>query len=147
MASSPSSYAPPTPTFPPSSSPRTWLITAAASPIGLRLSRALLAHGDNVVLGALRSDLAFLAADRSYKEEGGEAGEGARAEQFGRFVGSEARDMGWVERLRVVTLDGRCESLLSFSSPRQWAKMTREWARRGMGKRRTHREGWRECAI
>ncbi len=39
------------PTFPPSSSPRVWLITSASSPIGIAVARAILDHGDSVVLG------------------------------------------------------------------------------------------------
>ena len=37
--------------FPYHSSPRTWLITSGLSATGLRLSRALIEHGDNVALG------------------------------------------------------------------------------------------------
>ena len=48
------SPAPRAPIFPPSpnQAPRTWLITSAAAPVGLALTRLLLGHGDNVVLGA-----------------------------------------------------------------------------------------------
>ena len=39
----------PLPQFPNHEAPRTWLLTAADSPIGIILIRQLLEHGDNIV--------------------------------------------------------------------------------------------------
>ena len=91
--------------FPAGNTPRTWLITAGASPIGLKLTRALLTHGDNVVLGAKPEDLIYgKHATRSAADR--------RAEDFGRFISEEVERMGAGvrERVRVVGLDGRCEA-------------------------------------
>ena len=83
------------PPFPSANTPRTWLITSAASPIGLTLSRALLAHGDKLVMGALPEDL-----DRRSQSP--------QAEELAQFV-EEARGQGWGEKFKVVELDARCE--------------------------------------
>ena len=83
------------PQFPDSSDPRTWLLTSAASPLGLTLARALLAHGDNVVLGALPSDLDIYSEDH-------------RTREFHTFVREEVEREGWKERCIVTELDGRC---------------------------------------
>ncbi|KAH6686197.1 hypothetical protein F5X68DRAFT_14280 [Plectosphaerella plurivora] len=40
---------PPPPSFPTHNSPRTWFLTSALSPLAVRLTRLLLAHGDHVV--------------------------------------------------------------------------------------------------
>jgi hypothetical protein len=116
--------------FPPGPTPRTWLITAGASPIGVRLARGLLEHGDNVVLGALVTDLAripsgFLSAAQAGKsdpaaEPAAPPGTGQfvedderddeRPEIFARFVVNEVAERGWRARTKVVGLDARCES-------------------------------------
>ena len=113
----------PAPTFPSSNGPRTWLITAAASPIGLRVARALLDHGDNVVLGALASDLTriplgfFTSHSKDDKpsdldpdslmdiDDGTD-----RADVFAQFVINEIPKQGWRDRSKVARLDARCES-------------------------------------
>ena len=83
------------PPFPSANTPRTWLITSAASPIGLTLSRALLAHGDKLLLGVLPSEL-------------DPENESPRAEDLAQFV-KEANEQGWTEKFKIVGLDARCE--------------------------------------
>jgi NAD(P)-dependent dehydrogenase (short-subunit alcohol dehydrogenase family) len=83
------------PPFPSANTPRTWLITSAASPIGLTLSRALLAHGDKLILGVKT-------ADRDIREGT------ARAQDLAQFI-EEARTHGWSEKFKIVELDARCE--------------------------------------
>ena len=92
------------PQFPNHTHPRTWLLTSAASPLGIALARAVLAHGDSVVLGVGSSDV---------EKEHGKTRE--RAEDFGRFVREEIAAEGWRDRCRVVGLDGRCEHPLPSS--------------------------------
>ncbi|KAL9118799.1 MAG: hypothetical protein Q9187_004650 [Circinaria calcarea] len=58
--------------FPSHTNPRAWFITAGASPIGLALARAVLAHGDSVILGFESSDV-----DNGFRNLG------ERAEEFG----------------------------------------------------------------
>ena len=83
------------PHFPPSTSPRTWLITAATSPIGISVARSVLAHGDSVV-----ACIRYVELDTDGEERG---------EEFGDFVAEECVWEGWAERIRAVGLDGRCE--------------------------------------
>ncbi|MCJ1259924.1 hypothetical protein MMC24_007763 [Lignoscripta atroalba] len=78
------------PQFPNHTHPRTWLLTSAASPLGIALARAVLAHGDSVVLGVGSSDV---------EKEHGKTRE--RAEDFGRFVREEIAAEGWRDRCRV----------------------------------------------
>lgn len=85
--------------FPSHSNPRNWFITAGASPIGLALARAVLAHGDSVILGAESADV-----------EKGYGRPRERAEELERFVREDVGRKGWGERCRVVGLDGRCEA-------------------------------------
>ncbi|KAK3169687.1 hypothetical protein OEA41_009071 [Lepraria neglecta] len=47
----------PHPNFPIHHIPRTWLITAATSPIGLFVARAALAHGDSVIAGVKNGEM------------------------------------------------------------------------------------------
>ena len=90
-----SSTKPPHPHFPSSSTPRVWLITAATSPIGIAIARAVLGHGDSVIAGV---------KDGRFGE-----GSGDRAEEFGEFYVEECAKEGWKDKIRVVGLDGRCE--------------------------------------
>lgn len=116
----------PNPQFPAHSYPRTWLLTSAASPIGIALARALLSHGESVVLGVAGDDLehcSWTSAGKgivhgNYKGANGLGARGAeppteRAEEFGNFLSEVREEEGWEERVRVVGLDGRCESLPS----------------------------------
>jgi NAD(P)-dependent dehydrogenase (short-subunit alcohol dehydrogenase family) len=96
--------------FPPSNAPRTWLITAAPSPIGLRLARALLDHGDNVVLGVSTAELQKLKNAR-LNVKSAAVDLGARLQPFASFINIEAVEKGWRDRTRVVALDGRCGSV------------------------------------
>ncbi|KAK4694230.1 hypothetical protein P7C71_g3318, partial [Lecanoromycetidae sp. Uapishka_2] len=80
--------------FPSSSTPRVWLITAAASPIGIAIARAALAHGDSVIAGLKDGD-------------SGDTNSRDRGEEFGEFYMGECVREGWKERIRVVALDGR----------------------------------------
>ncbi|KAL8919773.1 MAG: hypothetical protein Q9172_004827 [Xanthocarpia lactea] len=85
--------------FPSHSEPRVWLLSSGASPIGIALSRQLLAHGDLVVFGARPSDTSDTLA-----------GPGA---DFTMFWTKEVLvTEGWKNRARVVALDGRCEGNL-----------------------------------
>lgn len=96
--------------FPPSNAPRTWLITVATSPIGLRLARALLDHGDNVVLGVSTAELQKLKHAR-LNGKSAALDLGARLQAFATFINTEAVEKGWRDRTRVVALDGRCGSV------------------------------------
>lgn len=109
----------PAPLFPPSNAPRTWLLTAAPAPIGLRLARALLDHGDNVVLGVSSGELDQLRrahppdapappARGPDADAGGEVR--GRVAAFAAFLHGEAVEKGWQERTRVVAMDGRWDA-------------------------------------
>ncbi|KAL8817415.1 MAG: hypothetical protein Q9223_003748 [Gallowayella weberi] len=80
--------------FPTSSKPRVWLLSSGASPIGIALSRQLLAHGDIVVFGTQFNDTSDNVDPRSA--------------DFAAFWTEEVlvRD-GWKNRARAVGLDGR----------------------------------------
>ncbi len=97
---------PPNPTFPPHPSPRTWLITACTSPIGIAVARQALAHGDNVIAGLNPRHLA-----EGQGERGEEEGDSRRGDEFREFW-RECEKEGWKERCRGVELDGRCEGPL-----------------------------------
>lgn len=116
----------PTSHFPAHSSPRTWLLTSAACPIGIALARAVLTHGDNVILGVKAEDLGQYswkgigkaAVNGSLKGTSGIGSRRAehlseRVEEFEKLLGEVMEEEGWEERLKVAGLDGRCESLLS----------------------------------
>ena len=82
--------------FPSHSESRVWLLSSGASPIGIALSRQLLAHGDLVAFGARPSDTSDTLA--------------GPAADFTTFWTKEVLvTEGWKNRARVVTLDGRCE--------------------------------------
>ena len=88
--------------YPPHTYPRVWFITAAASPIGISLSRELLAHGDIIVAG----------------DDGGE--DVTRSSELASLL-DDADGKGWGDRLRVVKLVSRCEALvLSFVVSTLW---------------------------
>lgn len=86
---------PPTATH---NSPRTWLLTAALSPLAVRLMRMLLAHGDYVV--------ACLPPHEIEHEE--------RSSEFKELIAeckSSRRDReGWKDRIRGIRCDGRVMS-------------------------------------
>ena len=86
--------------FPPHNHPRNWLITSGASPIGLATARAVLAHGDSVLLGIEPADLE---KDNVQSRQ--------RAEEFGAFIREEVakNEEGWKEKCKTVALDARCE--------------------------------------
>jgi hypothetical protein len=84
----------PTPQFPIHNQPRVWLLTSGDSPIGISLTRQVLAHGDYVVAGIIPAELE--------REDG-------RSEDFKDFladIGKRPND-GWKDRLRIVPLDVR----------------------------------------
>ncbi|CAD6575250.1 MAG: hypothetical protein ASARMPREDX12_007161 [Alectoria sarmentosa] len=70
---------PPPPTFPPHSAPRTWLITACTSPIGIAIARQALSHNDNVIAGLNPRHLAVTSDDGEEREEEG------RGDEFRQF--------------------------------------------------------------
>ena len=70
----------PNPTFPRHPHPRTWLLTAATSPIGITTARHLLAHGDNVLAGIQH---ARIPESQDGDAEGGRYGERGDAEGGG----------------------------------------------------------------
>lgn len=103
---------PPHPTFPPHPHPRTWLITACTSPVGIAIARQALSHGDNVIAGLNPRHLAEGHGGGGGGGGGKEAGEGEgdtrRGDGFRDFW-RECEREGWRERCRGVELDGRCE--------------------------------------
>ncbi|KAG6038355.1 hypothetical protein E4U41_004269 [Claviceps citrina] len=96
----PSASAPP-PAFPTHNSPRTWLLTAALSPLVVRLTRQLLSHGDYVV--------ACLPSHELDHEQ--------RSAEFRDLVAeckSARKDReGWKARIRGIRCDGNMSSCLS----------------------------------
>lgn len=82
------------PQFPSHSQPRVWLITSAASPIGIAVARQVLSHGDNVVAGVKSSEIS---------EENN-----AKGEIFARFL-EEIVTEKWDDKCLTVELDERCE--------------------------------------
>lgn len=82
--------------FPAHSDPRVWLLSSGASPIGIALSRQLLAHGDFVVLGVTLSESMGSLVRRS-------------ADFAAFWTGEVLLKEEWKTRARVVALDARCE--------------------------------------
>lgn len=80
--------------FPSHSEPRVWVISSGDSPIGISLTRQILAHGDYAVVGLAPSNL-----DRDE----------CRREQFETFLEEvdEHSGEGWRHRLKAVVLDIR----------------------------------------
>lgn len=81
----------PAPKLPHPPHPRTWLITAATSPIGLSVACAALAHGDSVIAGV---------------EKGGTNADDERGEDFREFYTQKCVREGWRERIRGGTGGG-----------------------------------------
>ncbi|KAI9742057.1 MAG: hypothetical protein M1834_000447 [Cirrosporium novae-zelandiae] len=122
----------PIPTFPPQNRPQVWLLTSGASPLGLGLARALLPHGDYLVLCVSTADLdrdangtgrlfqEFLAEVRrkSRKDGTGEAesGDGGSSSAGGGSTGPGGQK-GWGERVRVCAWDGRITPYLDTHEP------------------------------
>ncbi|KAL8656204.1 MAG: hypothetical protein Q9226_002746 [Calogaya cf. arnoldii] len=80
--------------FPSHSDPRVWLLSSGASPIGIALSRQLLAHGDLIAFGAQPGDTSDTPT--------------GRAADFTAFwTGEVLVKEGWKDRARVVGLAGR----------------------------------------
>ncbi|MCJ1401382.1 hypothetical protein MMC11_004594 [Xylographa trunciseda] len=113
--------------FPSHAHPRTWLLTSAASALGIAAARAVLAHGDDAILCVEPEELGLLIRARGVVNGSkplfsgsnglGAGQEAERAETFVRFVKEEVdADEEWRERCRVVGLDGRCESLLFWGA-------------------------------
>ena len=107
------SSAPVPPTFPPSSNPRVWLLTSGPCPVGITVARAILEHGDSVVLGLPKPidgiDIpgsARSGAILSNGESGTIEGEEDRNRAFMAFW-NWTRESKMRERCRVVGLDGR----------------------------------------
>ncbi|KAL2871344.1 short chain dehydrogenase/reductase family protein [Aspergillus lucknowensis] len=92
------------PPFPSHNEPRVWVITAGDSPIGISVTRQVLAHGDCALVGLSYSNL-----DRDE----------VRRDMFEAFTGEieSHRDEGWVERFKAVPLDirivGECQTVVA----------------------------------
>ena len=113
----------PPPQFPTHTQPRVWLITSCASPVGLALARAVLAHGDLVVAGVRPAEV----------EKGCPRAEELRGFWDEVLKGEEKGSLGKKvkERVRVVGLDGRCvirSSCCPPPSPPQQVDAMREEA-------------------
>lgn len=89
---------PESPSSPPAAthnSPRTWLLTAALSPLALRLIRLLLTHGDNVVACLPPNEIDHEARGAEFRELISECKSGRRDRE------------GWRDRIRGIRCDGR----------------------------------------
>ncbi|CAL8584046.1 hypothetical protein XPA_009654 [Xanthoria parietina] len=107
--------------FPAHSDPRVWLLSSGASPIGIALSRQLLAHGDFVVLGVTLSESMGSLARRSADFAAFWTGEVLVKEEWktrARVVGLDARNMGQCQAAvaEVVTHFRRLDVLFCCSS-------------------------------
>ncbi|KAK4580180.1 hypothetical protein LTR86_000383 [Recurvomyces mirabilis] len=93
------------PKWPTHNAPRVWFITCANSPVGITLTRHLLAHGDYVTAGVLPVEFEKH-EDRS-----------ADFREFLEEVGTQQDKESWRARLRVVALDvrimGQCQSAVA----------------------------------
>ena len=85
----------PRPQFPTHNEPRVWLITAGDSPIGISVTRQILAHGDYALLGLAHSSLE---RDECRREE---------FESFLAEIDSHSHE-GWRQRFKSVPFDIRC---------------------------------------
>ncbi|EFX04541.1 short chain dehydrogenase reductase [Grosmannia clavigera kw1407] len=121
------SHAVPAPSFPTHNSPRTWFLTQGLSPLAVRLTRLLLAHGDYVVACLPPQELADEARSAEFRELASEcrtaAGSTAMTGTTGTATttmasmtatplttpaGTRHRDReGWKDRLRGIRCDGR----------------------------------------
>ncbi|KAI9375869.1 hypothetical protein BJX61DRAFT_63060 [Aspergillus egyptiacus] len=92
------------PQFPSHNEARVWVITSGDSPIGISVTRQILAHGDSVLVGLAYSNL-----DRDE----------CRRDMYEAFVAEieSHRDEGWVDRYKAVPLDirivGECQAVVS----------------------------------
>ena len=93
---------PRSPKFPTHNAPRVWFITCANSPVGISLSRHLLAHGDYITAG--------VQAHEFERQE-------QRSKDFRTFLEEVGQTDAWRARLRVVNLDirimGQCQSAIA----------------------------------
>ncbi|KAJ9622336.1 hypothetical protein H2203_006554 [Taxawa tesnikishii (nom. ined.)] len=93
---------PRSPKFPTHNAPRVWFLTSANSPVGISLTRHLLAHGDYVTAGVLPVEFE--------KHED-------RSADFRLFLEEVGNTDAWRARLRVVALDvritGQCQSAIA----------------------------------
>ncbi|KAE8164245.1 short chain dehydrogenase/reductase family protein [Aspergillus tamarii] len=94
----------PRPQFPTHNEPRVWLITAGDSPIGISVTRQILAHGDYALLGLAHSSLE---RDECRREE---------FESFLAEIDSHSHE-GWRQRFKSVPFDirmiGECQALVA----------------------------------
>ncbi|KAK3326266.1 hypothetical protein B0H66DRAFT_153223 [Apodospora peruviana] len=89
------SHSIPAASFPTHNSPRTWFLTSSLSPLGIRLIRLLLAHGDYVVACLPPSEIEH--DDRS-----------AEFRELINECKSNRKDReGWKDRIRGIRCDGR----------------------------------------
>ncbi|OQV04149.1 hypothetical protein CLAIMM_09077 [Cladophialophora immunda] len=92
----------PNPQFPTHNAPRVWLLTSGDSPIGISTARQVLDHGDYVVSGIIQAEF---------------ENDGARSQEFKRFLSQVGRTPGMKERLKVVALDirvvGQCQAAVA----------------------------------
>ncbi|KAL8677351.1 MAG: hypothetical protein Q9186_006205 [Xanthomendoza sp. 1 TL-2023] len=95
--------------FPPNSEPKVWLLSSGASPIGIALSRQLLAHGDFVVFGTQSNDTSDNASPRS-------------ADFAAFWIGEVLVREGWKDRARArISIDderkhrnkGQCQAAVA----------------------------------
>lgn len=103
------------PSFPPSSSPRTWLITSTTTPIGIAIARQALQHGDNVVASVHDSDL--LSGNTGKQDK-----HGRDVTEFLEFWREVNDNEGWRERCRGAGVDARCEGPFLLS---KWCRQER----------------------
>lgn len=87
------------PQFPAHNEPRVWVVTAGDSPIGISVTRQILAHGDYALIGLAYSNL-----DRDE----------CRRDGFEAFMAEveNHHDEEWGQRLKSVPLDIRCALFL-----------------------------------
>lgn len=84
------------PQFPSHNESRVWVITAGDSPIGISVTRQILAHGDYASIGLVHPNL-----DRDE----------CRRDEFEAFM-TEVENEGWGQRLKSFPLDIRCGLIL-----------------------------------
>ncbi|KAK6812851.1 hypothetical protein RU639_011448 [Aspergillus parasiticus] len=94
----------PRPQFPNHNEPRVWVITAGDSPIGISVTRQILAHGDYALVGLAHSSLE---RDECRRDE---------FESFLAEIDSHGHE-GWRQRFKSVPFDirmiGECQALVA----------------------------------
>ncbi|KAG6223652.1 hypothetical protein E4U48_003059 [Claviceps purpurea] len=95
-----STSAPPL-SFPTHNSPRTWLLTAALSPLAVRLTRRLLSHGDYVVACLPPHELDHEQRSAEFRALVAECKSGRKDRE------------GWRDRIRGIRCDGNVSSCMS----------------------------------